>query len=282
MAVELVNWAHKHSTWCDSEHRELLPVLPVEKTSKTNVDLRWVIRYVELRTEIIIFQVTSSYRYVNSPPSFVGYKALLMDIWVLVRLGFAPYSSMCWWPVARLNRQWVHWFTVHTRPCRVLARSWGLCFWIENFKILTLNLSVSLPVFIPSLWPPMSTAIASAPGGKMTGYFIYTLSSSCPQTGPHSFSQFPCLNWLSCYLPEDRNTCFHWGIVCCFYRFGMWELKPVYTHYLRHTNGYSEVSGLRNHKLSLHGIYTCFTVYSYQDAIWLYTSYVYLDSCFVL
>lgn len=66
----------------------------------------------------------------------------------------------------------------------------------------------------------------------------------------------------------------------CFYRFGMWELKPVYTHYLDIQMQLLQWGvKLQNHKLLLvRSILFKFTIYSCQKALWSLVFHVYYDT----
>ena len=143
--------------------------------------------------------------------------------------------------------------------------------------------SVPHLVFIPSS-VASPCPLLGGPAPEMWQVISFTHFLHSVQTGRHSFL-------VSSHAWIDLVTClkmgipvFIDGIMCCFYRFGMWELKPVYTHYLDILMQWLQWGvRLRNHKLSLvWSVLFKFTVYSYQRALWLYTFHIYCDSCFVL
>lgn len=152
-----------------------------------------------------------SYRYVALLPSFLGYKALSwtsecrVTAWICT-----DHRVLVTWRDSGTAGECTGAVCAYTASCRVLARSWGLCFWIENFKILLWPVSIP-PSLHPQLCGLAMSTVGSLPPKCDRLFHLHTFFILFRQVHTVS-SQFPCLNW-SCYLPEDRNTCFHW-VLC--------------------------------------------------------------------
>ena len=138
----------------------------------------------------------------------------------------------------------------------------------REFQEPCVDPSVPHLVFIPSS-VASPCALLGSPAPEVWQVISFTHFLHSVQTGPHSFlvNSHAWIDFVTCL--KIRVPVFIDGIVCWFYRFGMWELKPVCTHYLDILMRWLQWGvRLRNHRLLLVWsiLFKC-TVYSYQHAL---------------